>query len=191
MENLKSGDVPALVTNIELKNILSKRLSIRREEEEAAAELGHGTSETSRKNRSNGKLRHRDFIEEKVYEYLSGSACTHTDIKELPTLVSKLKQKNSSSTYINSNNGRSGDNKMIKSEEGTAIPVSLVDEVKTKGYGLTDAEILQVLNLMPTEPVEIHLIIEDLASRLNEDEINEMLQLISTYYVNNNTDEEG
>ena len=50
-----------------------------------------------------------------------------------------------------------------------------------QNYGLTDAETLQILNLMPTEPVEIHLMIEDLTSRLNEDEQNRLLSLISEY----------
>merc|ERR1712183_36799 len=37
------------------------------------------------------------------------------------------------------------------------------------GFGLMDAEVLQILNHMPRELVELHLIIQDLLQRLNED----------------------
>ena len=218
MENLKSGDVPALVTNLELMNILSKRLTARREEEEAAATLEHGSSSVAIANgestkRKNGKLRHRDYIEQSVYEYLAHSPCSNTDVKKMPELVSKLRGgRNGSGVALSRNRRRrtvSGGlkveedetnlnmggqaEKLVKTEEGAVEPVEQVIETKptqanigdsvvdSDNYGLTDSETLQILNLMPTEPVEIHLMIEDLSSRLNEDEQNNLLELISKY----------
>ena len=50
------------------------------------------------------------------------------------------------------------------------------------GYGLTDAETLQILNHLPvTEPVEIHLMIEDLPSRLDKDRQTELLDCLKEF----------
>ncbi len=221
MEHLKSGEVPALVTNLELMNILSKRLTTRKEEEEAAAALEHGSSSIeSCAKRKNSKLRHRDYIENSVYEYLAHSPCAGVDIKKMPTLVSRLRgskskaqakqaqaksqAKSKSSLQRGETNENNNTVKFVKTEEGAEeqpagqpIPIGTNEENSdinananvnaninanlNQGYGLTDAETLQVLNLMPTEPVEIHLMIEDLSNRLDEDEQNSLLELISNY----------
>lgn len=65
---------------------------------------------------------------------------------------------------------------------------SLVSRLKND-FGLTDAETLQVLNFMPRESVEIHLIIEDLPSRLTEERQEELLTLIGSYVTEENGDE--
>ena len=94
MESLKSGDVPALVTNMELMNILSKRLVKRKEEEEEATTLEDGSNikcSTTNSQQNQGKLRHRDYIEESVYEYLAHSSCASADFKKMPEFVSKLR----------------------------------------------------------------------------------------------------
>jgi DNA-directed RNA polymerase subunit F len=52
---------------------------------------------------------------------------------------------------------------------------------KVKGYGVTEAESIQILNLMPTEPVEIHLMVEDLHSRMSETKQEDFLNLIQSY----------
>jgi len=57
---------------------------------------------------------------------------------------------------------------------------TLVERLKGD-FGLTDAETLQILNFMPRESVEIHLIIEDLPSRLAEERQEELLTLIGSY----------
>jgi DNA-directed RNA polymerase subunit F len=74
---------------------------------------------------------------------------------------------------------------------------TLVKELKEK-FELTQAESLQILNFMPRESVEIHLIIENLPSRLTEDRQDELLSLIGSYIktdgdnvkVNGDNDEE-
>ena len=167
MEVLKSGDVPALVTNIEVMNILSKRIERRHEDATASEENDFNEK------KGNPKLRHRDFIEEKLLEYLHTTPCANVDIEQMPTLISKL---------------MGGTNETAESIEAEgngedAEPKHLDDGVK--GYNLMDAEILQILNLMPTEKVEAHLMIEQLENRVDDDRQDQMLQLISEYSGNN------
>ena len=57
-------------------------------------------------------------------------------------------------------------------------------EAPAAGYGLTDAEILQVLNHLPTSLVDTHLLIEDVEKRapLNSEEKQlHLLKVISEY----------
>eukprot|EP00588_Corethron_pennatum_P003524 CAMPEP_0194298618 /NCGR_PEP_ID=MMETSP0169-20130528/60266_1 /TAXON_ID=218684 /ORGANISM="Corethron pennatum, Strain L29A3" /LENGTH=149 /DNA_ID=CAMNT_0039048623 /DNA_START=82 /DNA_END=531 /DNA_ORIENTATION=- len=49
------------------------------------------------------------------------------------------------------------------------------------GFDLTDAEALQVLNHLPTEIVELHLLIEDLPSRLSEERQQDLLNCIARH----------
>jgi hypothetical protein len=169
MEVLKSGDVPALVTNIEVMNILSKR--IERRHEDATASEENDVNE----NKGNPKLRHRDFIEEKLLEYLHTTPCANVNIQQMPTLISKLmggSSTNETAEYIEAEGN------------GEDVEPKHFDDCG-EGYNLMDAEILQILNLMPTEKVESHLMIEQLENRLDDDRQDQMLQLISEYSGNN------
>lgn len=65
-------------------------------------------------------------------------------------------------------------------EKGTA------NQSSTTGFGLTEAETLQILNFMPTEPVEIHLMVEDLHVRMSETKQEEFLNMIQSF--NNSTE---
>ena len=49
-----------------------------------------------------------------------------------------------------------------------------------KKFDLKKTEILQILNLRPTTPVELQLIIEDLETRLTDVQSNEVFDLIRT-----------
>eukprot|EP00957_Ditylum_brightwellii_P173313 13194787-Ditylum_brightwellii.AAC.1 len=97
METLKSGVAPALVTNIEVLDIVSRKLNHRAEE-------NSDEPDNNRRQRRGmqSQLRHRDWIEERMYEYLKSTPCANVDIAQMPSLVSDLrgkrKAKNSASS---------------------------------------------------------------------------------------------
>ena len=62
-----------------------------------------------------------------------------------------------------------------------APPAENGETTATTGFGLTHAEAIQCLNMVPTEPVEIHLLVEDLPGRLSERQQEELLGLMSSY----------
>lgn len=187
METLKSGDVPSLVTNIEVMQILSDRVEARRkadEEDEAAAVA-------RRRRKQDGKLRHRDWVEESVLEYLQTTPCSAVDKSQMPELVAKLKGRKKPTQVA-----RTPDLASFVSESGNDHAEENGGEngsntCQDEGFGLTDGETLQVLNLMPREPVEIHLLVEDLPSRMSEERQSELLDLVGMYSgTNDNVEEE-
>lgn len=201
MELLNKSQPPVLITNIEVMQLLAERVMERKEEEqkqieeldrkeaeeeavEAAMLLASGNYDNTINNnnnnddgdnnndsadreeekkkkqkekkkkkllasRKNSKLRHRDWIEENVLEYLKSTPCANTDYNQLPTLIKKLKGK-----------------------------------TKDGGFGLTSAESLQILNYMPTESVDIHIMVDDLQSRIvPEERQEELLNTIREYLI--------
>lgn len=63
-------------------------------------------------------------------------------------------------------------------EQNQDILISFYKEVKK--FDLKKTELLQILNLRPTTPVELQLIIEDSETRLTEAQSNELIDLIRT-----------
>jgi len=63
-------------------------------------------------------------------------------------------------------------------EQNQDIITKFYHEVKK--FDLKKSEILQILNLRPTTPVELQLIIEDSETRLTEVQSNELIDLIRT-----------
>eukprot|EP00558_Chaetoceros_sp_UNC1202_P006004 CAMPEP_0197233366 /NCGR_PEP_ID=MMETSP1429-20130617/1436_1 /TAXON_ID=49237 /ORGANISM="Chaetoceros sp., Strain UNC1202" /LENGTH=200 /DNA_ID=CAMNT_0042691593 /DNA_START=205 /DNA_END=807 /DNA_ORIENTATION=- len=173
-------------------NILSRRIETRQEEEQQELD------DTNTLKKKEGNLRHRDFIEEKVCEYLYTTPCANVHFEQMPELVWRLKggrmEKNEEADA--GENGHSADADITvkkdddddddvtmkkEEEEDNNITTNDDNNDESAGFDLTDAETLQLLNHMPTEPVEIHLMIEELTSRMDDDRQNEMLQLISEY----------
>ena len=194
METLKSGDVPALVTNAEVMQILANRTEARAQHDaEAAAAAdgsatnGGGRSGAKRKRRVDDtkRHRHRDWIESKLLDYLQNSSCGTVggggiDSSKLPQLVRTLRappSKKGNDVIMKSENGGNDSATADHADNGN----SSVEHQIRDGYGLTDGETLQILNHMPSELVELHLIIEDLPSRMSDERQEELLQLIGTY----------
>jgi len=113
---------------------------------------------SKRKPTSNPKLRHRDWIEEQVHGYLKRTPCMQ-DYERAPELVAKLRADPSRKKAGGPN-----------------------------GFGLTDAEGLQILNFMPQESVELHLMIEDLQSRMSDERQDMLLSIIGSYSNTMSTD---
>ena len=67
------------------------------------------------------------------------------------------------------------------SELDTSVLSSLVSML-VNSYGITSKkEILQIVNLQPSEPVDIHLIIADCDMRFTESQVDDLLNDIATY----------
>jgi hypothetical protein len=154
MEALKSGDSPALVTNLEVMELLQERLATR-ETPDIMSSDG---------NKNGRSVESRDWIEQTVFDYLKSSPAGSSDVKldEMPKLVETLRREAATTTDD------------AKSDEGSDGVI--------QGYGLTTAETLQVLNHLPTSLVELHLLIEDLEKRIPEEEKQmEFLRMLSQY----------
>lgn len=63
-------------------------------------------------------------------------------------------------------------------EQNRDLIVKFYQEIKK--FDLKKSEILQILNLRPTTPVELQLIIEDSETRLTEAQSNELIDIIRT-----------
>lgn len=101
------------------------------------------------------QFQHRDWIQSKVVEYLQSTPCRKLDDTRHKDLQKTLQSQ-----------------KRIRAENGSS---------KLSGFGLTEAEAVQVLNLAPTEPVEIHLVVEELQNRLDEEQQNHLLQFVRSH----------
>lgn len=150
MEVLKSGDAPALISNIEVMSLLKERASKRA----SPADASQSNSENIDAPK-HGPFQNRDWIESSVLSYLQSSPCGDSNVKfdDMTKLVERLQREPNSCT-------------------------------SDDGYGLTNTEILQILNHLPTSPVELHLLIEDLENRPGfngEEKQVKFLKLISEY----------
>ena len=112
--------------------------------------------EKATRQKRNKKYNHRDWIEEHVFEYLQKSPCVKLDVSSQSDFKSVL-------TSSKKQSSADGQSKIIT------------------GFGLTEAEAVQVLNFMPKEKVEIHLMIEELHARMSEARQEELLEFIQNH----------
>lgn len=121
----------------------------------ASRETKQSSSGSYRNKRSN-LYHHRDWIEKHVYEYLQQTPCGQIEMSR------RLEFQNT-----------------LRSNKKQATTTSAT----TTGFDLTEAESLQILNFMPTEPVEIHLMIEELHARMTEKQQEGLLEFIASYKI--------
>ena len=153
MEILTNASSPTLISNKQVLEILKKNAEQRLEQEGKR-----------RKDKKKNRFRHRDWIETQVINYLDGTPCVQLEgMAAMEALHEKL---------VSS-----------KQTRQTTDETNETAEAKTTGFGLTDAEALQLVNFMPTEPVEIHLMIEELHARMSETKQEELIDVIKGYRV--------
>ena len=188
MEVLTDSDTPTLISNAEVLKLLQKNIS-KRKEIEAQQELKLQKQQRRRKrkekeDKKKSKYAHRDWIEEHVHDYLKMTPCVAikgpSQQEELKSklMSSKRQQQQQSSSSSSSLSKNVSD---VKQQEENDLGSSSTGDPKVTGFGLTQAETLQILNFMPTEPVEIHLMVEELHARMTEPRQEELLELIRSY----------
>lgn len=116
--------------------------------------------ESNNKNHNKRKtpLRHRDWIETQVVEYITN----HTPSLQLGKFENAQKLKKTLLAPMTRNNKHSMKND--DDETNQSDPPQQQPQQKN-GFGLDEMEALQIINLVPTEPVEVHLILPDLHER--------------------------
>mmetsp|Transcript_20227 Transcript_20227/g.50317 ORF Transcript_20227/g.50317 Transcript_20227/m.50317 type:complete len:225 (+) Transcript_20227:196-870(+) len=165
------SSTPVLLPNAELMALLQKDVKANKKR------MDYEINKQKKKDRKNGSERkvknrfeHRDWIQEHVLEYLKGTPCVNISKTKLKELKTKCMSKGSLSSAP------------TKKKRRTALSDSSSPQrQQSPGYGLTEAEALQVLNFMPQEPVEIHLMVDDLHDRMSETKQEEFLGMIRSY----------
>jgi len=129
------------------------------------------------------KFEHRDWIQEHVLEYLKSTPCVNLPTSKLKELKWKCMKGSSSSSSSTKKKRRSLSNGGDAAVSSPKPPASKITKSSSSspGYGLTEAEAIQILNFMPQEPVEIHLMIENLHDRMSETKQEEFLEMIRSY----------
>ena len=154
------------------KDVTANKTRLAKKAAIARKKRGRNTSDKN-------KFAHRDWIQEQVLQYLKSTACVNLHISKLNELKSKCMSTKKNKRRPQQKNER---------QQSTPLTAS-----QTSGYGLTEAEAIQILNFMPQEPVEIHLMVEDLHARMSETKQEEFLAMIRSYnssLTNNNDDDE-
>mmetsp|Transcript_7264 Transcript_7264/g.13545 ORF Transcript_7264/g.13545 Transcript_7264/m.13545 type:complete len:207 (-) Transcript_7264:209-829(-) len=168
MEVLKSGDSPALVSNMEVMQLLQERMAERQAEEAKVEVMGE---ENNRNKKS--PFQNRDWIEQTVLNHLELSPVGGSDVKleEMSKLVERLRRDPSSALSVSalSIKDKDHDGDAQNDDDGEEMPA---------GYGMTNAETLQIINHLPTSLVEVHLLIEDIEKREHLDEEEKQLQFL-------------
>ena len=184
MEIIKTGDVPALISNVEVMKLIQKNIESHNKQEEQDAEMEDTTigakeeymsakiwQKQELKQKGRNKLKQKKWMEEQVLEYIEETPCTNVDFDALPNMVKRLRAPKPKKKNIE--------------KDKSSLSSSSADMTKIKddedNFGLTDAETLQILNLMPQELVEYHLIIEDISSRMSDDRQNELIEIVKQY----------
>lgn len=139
------SDSPVLLSNSEVIHLLEDRLKSR---------------DCTNKKPKRNKYKHRDWIENKVVEYLKTTPCISLGKSDIGSFQ----------------------NTLMKSKKRKSVDTS--NEI---GFGLTEAEALQVLNFMPKEKVEIHLMVEELHTRMTDERQDELLEYIQSQNIEKGT----
>mmetsp|Transcript_25253 Transcript_25253/g.53186 ORF Transcript_25253/g.53186 Transcript_25253/m.53186 type:complete len:233 (+) Transcript_25253:164-862(+) len=163
---------PVLLPNAELMEMLEKDVRANQTELER-----HQKPRKKGKSRGKSPFEHRDWIQKHVLEYLKDSPCVNIPTAKLRELKSRCTKKESSSSSLRKKRKAGGVSQSSPSSSSSPSKAKSSPDV----YGLTEAEALQVLNHMPQEMVEMHLIVEDLHDRMSEAKQEDLLNMIRSY----------
>lgn len=166
------SSTPVLLPNADLLEMLEKDV---KENKKQFAKLAR--KQKGKKNHKS-KFEHRDWIQEHVLEYLKETPCVNIPTSKLKEFKSKCMKGSMAPP--------SPSRKKRRSLSDVTAPTDNT-KASSPNYGLTEAETIQVLNFMPQELVEIHLMVEDLHDRMSEARQEEFLEMIKSYNTSLNT----
>jgi hypothetical protein len=172
MECLTNGSStsPVLISNAKVLEMLQKNV---KENKKRLAKVQKAKDKKhNKKTMVRNRFEHRDWIEEKVLNYLKKTPCIHLPIRKIPELKRKCMGTKRGSMQRQDKPTRNA---------AAAMETATEDTAASPTYGLTEAETLQILNFMPEEPVEIHLMVEELHARMSETQQEEFLAMIQSY----------
>ena len=176
----------SLLTNLQVLELLQPRIQQRQAMRK----------EPKKKQR---RLRHRDWIEEQVVQYIRHSATiqfqNYSHVRPLQTSLQqhsigsrKRKLTSSSDDSIAATKAsmetsapivKSNSGDMNGSKGSPAASVTL----ETTKFDFTEAEAIQIINCAPRELVDLHVLVDDLPDRLTTTQQEECLSLIQQYLV--------
>ena len=174
--SLSSTSNPALLPNAELMEMLEKdvRANLKELRQQEQKQKPQRKGKAPRKIKS--QFEHRDWIQKHVLEYLGETPCVNIPTSKLRELKSRCTKKELSSS-LRKKRKVGG----VSQSKPASSSLSSPSKPSPDSYGLTEAEALQVLNHMPQEMVEMHLIVEDLHDRMSEAKQEGLLNMIRSY----------
>jgi len=175
---------PVLISNAQVLDLLQKKAKARK----ARADMKGDGDKPQKKSQ-------RNWIEEQVIDYLRCTPCTKLDLsrhEELNQILQQARPQPSRHTNPRKKRKLSRSRAAVKeeptetSETNGKKDTSVGDEsssinLSKYAFDLTNGESLQILNFMPTELVEIHLMVEELHARMSEDQQDTLLQVVQEY----------
>ena len=156
------SESPTLISNIEVMQLLQKNIEARAKKD----------SIKKGKKRPNKQFRHRDWVEEEVHKYLESTPCVKLDPDRREEFYSKLRGSKKLRQKVATKQEESISEEQQQDTSSASVPT---------GYNLTEAEALQIMNMMPSEPVEIHLMIDELQARMSDERQDLFLGFIASY----------
>jgi RNA polymerase Rpb4 len=176
---------PVLVSNARVLEVLEKQV------EQNEKELHNNQNQDNTKKKKKKQkvyYRRRDWIQEEALMYLKSSPCSTLDFKRMDELKTvcmsskeSRKQQQQQQQLMNTTNSAV----VVKQEQDDSDDSN--DNMKRKtGYSLTEAEAIQVMNMMPKGVVDVHLLVTEAHTRIgDEDDIQAFLERIEEYRLKN------
>ena len=111
----------------------------------------------------------------KIIEYQGGNLM-NVEVKNVVEERIKHRTKSLRTEYADRN---WMDHKVLHYVQLSTLPPSST-LVSLREMGISSIEILQMINFQPTQPVDIHVIIEKCEERYNEEQVEDILSILAT-----------
>jgi len=119
---------------------------------------------------------------------INGGLLTNIEVIEILKEKAESRSKTSSSTatQLEFQNREAVTSKVLKYgermgyEKYTSVGIAkMLSQIKALDYGLTEAELMQIGNMLPRQAVELHPLIEDCDKRFDEEKLESLLEAIT------------